>query len=313
MQKSDPNMANLFLVGASKTGSSSLHTYLSHHPEIIGALPKEPCYFVEQSELKGFWASQALDPVSHDRAAYLAMFEGQGGAYRLDSSVFYSQVPHFTGIAARIAEASPDARIIYVVRHPVTRSISHYWQRFREMHEARPIDEAVVEGSVFVDTSNYAEQMKAYLEYFDRSRIKVILSEDLLNNRKAVLDDIFSWLGLETLEMDSTLEGKRHTTKENTRIPRLSVIPALRDSTAWQTVRKALPMSVVRRIRALAVKEVPRAEVDETAVRAFLKGYFEQRAGAFDALMGVDFERRWFPDLIGAETDTNSGRDQGGH
>lgn len=299
MTDQDNAMTNLFLIGASKTGSSSLHSYLSHHPQVAGADPKEPCFFVEQEELKVFWPSRAFDPVSHDAAAYQAMFAGQPTRYRLDSSVFYSQVPHMTGIPARIAATSPDARIIYVVRHPITRTISHYWQRFREMHEERGIDDAVVEGSVFVDTSNYAAQMQAYLEHFDRSQIKVVLSEDLLKNRKAVLDDVFGWLGLEPLEMDASLERLVHTTKENTRIPRFGFIRNARDSAVWHSVRKLLPTSAIQAIRALTVKQVPRSETDESRVRAFLQAYFEERAGAFDALMGVDFERHWFPDAPG--------------
>ena len=68
---------NLFIVGAMKSGSSTLHAYLGEHPEIFMSEPKEPCYFVELDDLEsparevvegwGFWRSED---------AYLALFEG---------------------------------------------------------------------------------------------------------------------------------------------------------------------------------------------------------------------------------------------
>jgi hypothetical protein len=291
----DPALVpNLFVIGASKTGTSSLHAYLSRHPDIVGANPKEPCFFVEQDELRAVWPVMARNPVSHDPNAYLGMFRGRPARYRFDASVYYAQAPHFSGVPARIAAASPDARIVYVVRHPVTRAVSHYWQRFRELQESRPIDEAVVEGSIYVDTSSYAMQLEHYLAHFPRENIRVILSEDLRTRRKAVLDDLFAWLGLPPLEMDDVLASERHTTADETRVPRFGFVRAVRDSAAWGRVRAVLPVGARQALASLAVKKVERARFDESATRARLEDYFGSRAGRLDALTGHDYEARWF-------------------
>lgn len=291
---SGQSFPNLFLVGASKTGTSSLHSYLCHHPDISGANPKEPSFFVEQEQLRSQWPSQALNSVSFDLGAYLASFNDPTAKYKLDSSTLYSQCTHCTNVPQRIFEKCPTARIIYIVRHPTIRTLSHYWQEFREMNESRPIDEAVVEGSIYVETSNYFRQMCEYLKYFEPQNIKVVLSENLLNNRKEELDEIFHWLGLETLEMDETLRTEGHKTGAKTRVPQSRLVRTIRDSSLWQQARNFVPDTILQGARSLAFKEIERAEFNTTNVTKFLDSYFAERSGEFDQLFGVGFERSWF-------------------
>jgi hypothetical protein len=46
-----PNRPNLFIVGAMRSGTTSLHAYLGLHPEIFMSVPKEPSYFVKEMNL----------------------------------------------------------------------------------------------------------------------------------------------------------------------------------------------------------------------------------------------------------------------
>ena len=41
---------NFFIIGAMKSGTTSLHSYLNDHPDIFMCHPKEPSYFVERSQ-----------------------------------------------------------------------------------------------------------------------------------------------------------------------------------------------------------------------------------------------------------------------
>lgn len=287
---------NLFVVGASKAGTSSLHAYLSHHPDIAGARPKEPCFFVDRAELAAAWPVMARHPASHDWDAYCGLFAARPDArWRFEGSVYYAQAPHFSGVPARIAARLPHARIVYLVRHPVERTISHYWQRVRMLQETRPIEEAVVPGSIYVDTSDYAAQLEAYLAHFDRATVKVLAAEDLRDRRQAVLDDLFGWLGVPPLPLDAVLEGERHVTAPVSRAPRMRLVRAVRDSRAWQAARAMLPEPARATLRRLAVREFARSSVNEGATRRFLAEYFPARAARLDTLLGSDHARRWFP------------------
>jgi len=59
-------MPNLFVIGASKSGSSALHAYLKVHPEIAMSLEKEPCYFIDQQELTEMWPIMARPAEHHN-------------------------------------------------------------------------------------------------------------------------------------------------------------------------------------------------------------------------------------------------------
>ncbi|MGH8595341.1 MAG: sulfotransferase family protein, partial [Gammaproteobacteria bacterium] len=117
---------NLFLVGAMKSGSSTLTRYLREHPAVFMARkPKEPSYFVAREQLRevypaiekmGFWRSEGR---------YLGLFADAGDCSILgDASQNYARLSKVTGVAERIARFNPEARILYIMRDPVERTIS---------------------------------------------------------------------------------------------------------------------------------------------------------------------------------------------
>ena len=82
------------------------------------------------------------------------------GQLTLDASTGYTRYPQYPNSAQRLHEASPDARLIYLMRHPVDRAYSHYIHRFtKECFQGQPIDrsfeEYVVTDPMCVDSSNY--------------------------------------------------------------------------------------------------------------------------------------------------------------
>jgi hypothetical protein len=77
----------------------------------------------------------------------------------------YTRFPGSLGVAARIGEVLPRARLIYVVRHPIERMISQYKFNVSMHWEKRPLD-ALEGNSLYLDGSRYATQVEQYLEYF---------------------------------------------------------------------------------------------------------------------------------------------------
>ncbi|WP_138921317.1 sulfotransferase family protein [Novosphingobium pentaromativorans] len=282
-----PPAPNLFVIGASKSGSSALHAYLKPHPDICMSSEKEPCFFVDQSELERAWPIMARRPCSHDPQAYLALWkEGATARYRGEGSVYYSQAPHRSGVPARIAEACPDARIIYTVREPVTRAISHYWQRYKEFQEVRPIGQAVREDPLYRDTSDYALQLQAYLQYFDREQIHVVVAEELRTRRREVLASVIDWLGLAPFEYHETQLSDRHRSPPTSRRQRFAAVRNLRDSALWAILRTRLPRGWIDWLRESSTVTFDKAEVDESEARQFLSEYLNPRRAAFEDLIG---------------------------
>ncbi|MEJ2408064.1 MAG: sulfotransferase [Novosphingobium sp.] len=278
---------NLFIIGASKAGSSALHAYLAAHPDICMSREKEPCFFVDQDELRAAWPIMARQPCSHDRQAYLALWEGgESARYRGESSVYYSQAPHRSEVAARIAAARPDARILYTVREPVTRAIGHYWQRFKEFQEPLPLDEAIRSNPLYRDTSDYALQLQAYLDHFPASQIHVVIAEELRARRREVLARCIDWLGLAPFAFDEAQLADRHRSPPTSRRPRFPMVGQIRDSAMWSALRRHLPDAVITRLRQASTLSFSKAQVDEQAARAWLADYLSPRRAAFEAMIG---------------------------
>jgi len=107
---------NLFVIGAMKSGTSSLHATLAAHPQIFMCRKKEPDYFIEQCN----W--------SRGERWYLSLFARAGDKPIIgESSTGYTQAPRFHGVPQRIRGFRPDARFVYIMRDPIERTISHYW------------------------------------------------------------------------------------------------------------------------------------------------------------------------------------------
>ncbi|MCJ2183915.1 sulfotransferase domain-containing protein [Novosphingobium sp. 1949] len=278
---------NLFVIGASKSGTSALHAYLRYHPKICMSREKEPCFFVAQNELERLWPIMARRPCSHDREAYLDLWNGgEAAQYRGEASVYYAQAPSRSGVAARIAAAAPGARIIYVVREPVSRALAHYWQRYKEFQEPLPIERAMRENPLYRDTSDYAMQIEQYLAHFAPEQIHVIVAEDLKVRRRDTLADCFRWLGLENFAYDEEQLSDRHRSPPTSRRQRFPFVSGIRNSSIWARARKSLPAPVVDGLRAMSTVRFDKHEVDEGPARAYLEDYLTPRRVRFEALIG---------------------------
>lgn len=278
---------NLFIIGASKSGSSALHAYLRPHPDICMSREKEPCFFVDQQELREAWPIMARQSCSHDWEAYLALWEGgEKARYRGEGSVYYSQAPHRSHVPARIAASCPDARIIYTVREPVSRAIGHYWQRFKEFQEPLPIDIALREDPLYRDTSDYAMQLRAYLEHFPSSQIYVIIAEELRSNRREVLSQCMTWLEIEQYHYDESELTDRHPSPLTSRRQRFGFVNCIRDSALWSTARQHLPSRIIDQLRQASTVSFEKADIDETAARKYLSEYLAPKKADFETLIG---------------------------
>ena len=171
---------NLFLIGAMKSGTTTLHELLARHPQLSMCEPKEPCHFVAPEVLATHWPEMWRKGYWRSETDYLALFPAKPGArYRGESSTDYSKRPLVDGVAERIAAYNPQARFIYIMRDPVERTISHYWHMVELRGEMREPLAAIKEEPHYTEVSHYADQLAPYLERFGRDRLHVLTFESL--------------------------------------------------------------------------------------------------------------------------------------
>jgi hypothetical protein len=147
--------------------------------------PKELNFFV--AELN--WRLGRQWYASHFRA---------GDAVRGESSPHYTNRPRFEGVAERIADTLPDARLIYVVRDPIDRMLSHYLHNLGGGYDSRPLEEALSDPhTAYVDRGRYFFQLEPYLERFEPGRIELVPREELKRDRAGAMRRVFRFLGVD--------------------------------------------------------------------------------------------------------------------
>jgi hypothetical protein len=198
-------LANLVVIGAMKCGTTSLHAYLGAHPQISMA-PKELNFFV--AELN--WA-RGID-------WYRAQFAADAPV-RGDTSPEYTMHPTYPGVACRMHEVVPDARLIYLVRHPVERLLAHYRHMRASRDEDRPLEEALadLDDNRYLAPSRYAFQLDQYLAEFPADRILVVRQDDLLHRRRETLRRIFAFLEVAADFWNPRFQTEYHRSRDKRR------------------------------------------------------------------------------------------------
>lgn len=191
-------VANTYLIGAQKAGTTFLAALLDQKPEVCVSDPKEPQFFTNHFA-DGF-------------GAYARCFADPAAPIRIDASTTYSflrprrdmDTPDAPGIDApvpqRIAEAAPEARFIYVLRDPVKRAASAHRHNMRLAPPPEgPLSllQAFEDNPMLVVASRYADQIERYFEVFPRDRFLFLDFRRLTRETATVLDEICRFLGLD--------------------------------------------------------------------------------------------------------------------
>ena len=180
------NLPNAIIIGAMKSGTTSLHYYLNLHPEISMSRQKELNFFnKEKNWIKGVkW--------------YSSHFVGQAKIHG-ESSPNYTNYPKSKQAPQRIASLIPNVKLIYVLRDPVERIVSHYVHFYAASRENRSIEKALttLEGNPYVERSRYFWQLQQYLAWFSPSNILIITSEELLKFPEQTMQQVFQFLGVD--------------------------------------------------------------------------------------------------------------------
>jgi Sulfotransferase domain len=165
------------IIGAAKSGTTSLYKYLKGHPEICPAIKKEPEFFSEHQ-------NHGVAPSGYSE---LWQFDGAVHRYALEASTGYTKYPMEQNVARNIFNYGIRPKFIYVIRNPFDRIESHFnsltdTDRWLPQH--------------LVDTSNYFMQLAQYRTYFPRKSFLILDFDDMRREPALVVRRIYDFLGL---------------------------------------------------------------------------------------------------------------------
>ena len=226
-------LPDFLVIGAKKGGTTSVANWLARHPHVLPMFPrvqraKSPHYFDIN-----YWRGQAWYRSHFHSRAFRRLHERRTGIRPIagESSPYYLFHP---AAAQRIKETVPDVKLVAVLREPVSRAYSNYWDRRATGHEDLPTFEAALEAepqrlAAVTDASlqpadaysydhdnhsylargYYAQQLRRYYEHFDREQLLVLSAETVKRQPEASFRRLEAFLGVPSVAIDLTLVNVR--------------------------------------------------------------------------------------------------------
>ncbi len=198
------------IVGAQKAGTTQLYAYLTTHPRCFTAAEKEVDFFSKHAERSIEWYRSRF-PLRRNVAAR----QGQV----LEASPSYLPTPE---AMRRMKTTLPEARVIVLLRDPVSRAFSHY-QHYKTRHLetrsfAAAVDDELRQNATppergialrhgarpmlgYVARGYYALQLELLLSLYSRERVLVMDSAELFTDTNAACQRVFGFLGLECYDI----------------------------------------------------------------------------------------------------------------
>lgn len=298
-------LPNFLVVGAAKSGTTSLCHYLRQHPDVFMAREKESHYFLFCDGVPNFTGPGDMSEFSKliiaDRAQYLACFAAALAQRAVgEASVYYLYRPE---ALRRALDFNPDMRFVAILREPVARAFSAYAHQRRDRWE--PLDDfkaALAAEADRVDAgwgfgwhysrgSDYVPQLEQARAIVPEGQLHVLLYDDLKANPVATLQDVFAFLGVDnSFVCDTSL---RLNASGTPRYPRLNDTLA-RQNLAKDVLKRVVPygfgLAVQQRLRNWNL----RPERLDGRARSVLESYFDLDPERLQQLIGRDVQS-WLP------------------
>lgn len=294
-------LPNFLIVGAAKSGTSSLHQYLIQHPDIYmstknkdGLSVKEPQFLIKEKVEKrlhfGVWNWEE----------YLSIFNEVKQEKAIgEASVFYLYY-YKEAIKNIRKKLGDDVKIIILLRNPIDRAYSAFLHVSRGVKESLSFEEALEqEGErlekdvtltpmvMYKDMGLYYSMVRAYKENF--KDVHVVIYEDFRDKTNLVLDEIFDFLEVSKYQdIDST---KRHNVGgkqwNSTKIKNMFQ----KDSIFKRIYFKFIPSFIKRKIKKKLLSfSVSKANSMNSNTREELKSFFKKDIEKLSILIEKDLK-----------------------
>lgn len=184
---------DFMVIGAMKSGTSSVFQLLERHPSIIFSKPKETDFFQDV----GWREKLHLLESFFEKSAETSCLLGEGST----SSAKYPEGN--LSLHKDLFEYNPHLRFIYVVRNPVERIKSQYVHMYaRGTERYRDINHAILYNPTYVNLSRYFMQIERYTKYFNQEQILVLDFEDLVLNPQRTMNEVANFLNIPNFKIE---------------------------------------------------------------------------------------------------------------
>ncbi len=235
---------DLAIAGAARSGTSFLAAHLSRHPGIDAGAVKESNFFSRNYDRGPEWYESLFQPRAED-------------VRRMDASVSYTY-PQYPEALSRLCAAAPDAYVVYVVRDPVPRAVSHYlfYRHYFKQETAGDFGAALHGKDLYMGASDYRRWLGELYSRYPRDRVLVVPFRAITSRTAEVAERVCSALGLAPAPAADAEVGAHRNNVVTFRHPALRVASRkLRRSKLYPVIRDRLGAARLRRVRSLVTKD----------------------------------------------------------
>ena len=227
---------NIFIVGAGKSGTTALYNFLDMHPDVYMSPIKETNYFSTDIDTEKFnddykrlernkkivlnrYVDGPMDKkifgtYVKEYDHYIKLFKNvknETAIGEASNSYLFSKVA-----AKNIKDKVPNAKIIMILRDPMTRIFSHHLACVRDGKVRGGFREELERdmqrrrkgwgiSHLYVEIGMYYRQVKRYIDLYPKNNIGIYLYEDFKKNTEAVLKKILDFIGVDPdIEIDDS-------------------------------------------------------------------------------------------------------------
>ena len=225
-------LPDFVIIGAQKSGTTSLYDFLIRNPAIAPALKKEPNYFVLRYSFGKLWYCSNFPTNLSRHYFYKKTNQRLLSGEATPTYLFYSEVP------GRMREILPDAKLIVILRNPVDRAYSHYHHSLRRNRETLSFEKAIkleeerlarekerlirdpfsrdnhYNHHSYLRKGIYADQLENWFRHYSQKQFLILTTDDLRKNPQQTLDQVFDFLGVSSFQADNLKSSNVGSYKE---------------------------------------------------------------------------------------------------
>lgn len=263
---------NLFLAGAAKCGTTTLHHLLASHPDVYAGPLKEPHFFARHHFQDAPLDFKRMITLTAD--AYAMNYrDASEETYRLDSSVYYL---YFADVPEQLARYNDQAKIVIILRNPVDRIYSHYKMLYKKGQIKLPFMDFLQQpvdnnGIDLLRVGLYSEGIERFQTVFPREQLLILSFRQLQTDETSLHSRITDFL--QVAPFAASVRTERENTSE---LPKSDWLRYLHmDFFLSRWVKQVMPKNALRRQIGKVIQRrfYARREMDASA-RAFLQHYY---------------------------------------
>ena len=221
-----------------KCGTSTLASQLSAQPGIFITTPKEPNFFSDD------------DIFRRGMEWYESLFSTANPSdLKGDASTHYTKLPTLPHTVPRVLDAGIQPRIIYMVRDPIDRLVSHFIHNWTMGQDGYSIDTALDRQPELIDYSRYGYQLKPWVQAFGQESLLLITLEEMTEAPQPTLERICEFLGFDgPVAWDMNVAKQNESASRIRQFPFHKIIFESKPATIFR--RYAIPRALRDRVKA---------------------------------------------------------------